>query len=257
MYNGKTISLILPARNEIMALGAVLNHVPPEVDRVLVVDNGSTDGTAQVAKILGAEVVQEPKPGYGRACLAGLAALRQDPPDMVAFADADGSDDLSRLKDLFHLVAEGYRDLALSRRIPADRNAFSLPQRFGNRLGTRLIHLFWGHRYHDLGPMRVISWRALQRLDMQDQNFGWTLEMQIKAVKHGLRVKEVAIRYRPRAAGRSKVSGNVKGVLRAGVKFFWVIGRELFNRERIEDPAGKHAPSFSSDCGPFVPPHDP
>jgi glycosyltransferase involved in cell wall biosynthesis len=235
MYGGKTISLILPARNEAPALGAVLNQVPPEVDRVLVVDNGSTDGTAQAAEAFGAEVVQEPDPGYGRACLAGLAALKEDPPDMVAFADADGSDDLSHLKHLFHLVAEGHCDLALSRRMPEHENALSLPQRFGNRLATRLIYLFWGHRYHDLGPMRAISWKALKRLNMRDRNFGWTLEMQIRALKRGLRVKEVPTPYRRRIAGRSKVSGNVRGVLKAGVKFFWVIGREALQRERTEN----------------------
>jgi hypothetical protein len=257
MYREKTISLILPARNEALALGTVLNNVPPEVDRVLVVDNGSTDATALVAETLGAEVVREPKPGYGRACLAGLAVLAQDPPDMVAFADADGSDDLFRLRDLFHLVAEGHRDLALSRRIPAARNALSLPQRFGNWLATRLIHLLWGHRYHDLGPMRVISWKALQALEMRDQDFGWTLEMQIKALKTGLRVQEVATPYRARVAGRSKVSGNVNGVLRAGLKFFWIIGREAFNRGRTENPPEKRAPSLSPRCSRFAPPHDP
>ena len=226
MYHGKTVTLLLPARNEALALPLVLKAVPSEVDRVMVLDNGSTDTTAHVARESGAKVVTEPKAGYGRACLAGLAALKASPPDIVAFADADGSDDLSHLHDLIDPVVKGQADLALARRVPIDPGALSRQQRFGNWLATRSIRIFWGHNYRDLGPMRVITWAALSDLQMSDPDYGWTVEMQIRALRAGLRVKEYAIPYRQRAAGRSKVSRTLIGTLRAGVKILWVIGRE-------------------------------
>jgi hypothetical protein len=216
----------MPARNEAAALPFVFEMVPAEVDRIIVVDNGSTDSTARVARERGGEVVAEQRPGYGRACLAGLAVLEKSPPHVVAFADADGSDDLSRLGDLIDSIARGEADLALGKRVPKDADALSLQQRFGNWLATRLIRLFWKHDYADLGPMRAISWRALRKLRMEDLDYGWTVEMQVKAVKMGLRIREIPLPYYPRAAGRSKVSGTLNGTVRAGIKILWVIGRE-------------------------------
>jgi hypothetical protein len=232
MYQGKITSLLLPARNEELSLRMVLRAVPLEVDRILVLDNGSTDATAQVAESLGAQVVAEPRLGYGRACLAGLAVLKQDPPDIVAFADADGSDDLSRLPDLLDPLVKGQADLVLGSRRLVESRALSLPQRLGNWLVTRMIRLLWGHDYRDIGPMRAITWKALQELQMSDPDFGWTLEMQIKALKAGFRVQEIAVSYRMRVAGRSKVSRNIRGVIRAGAKFLWVIGREALGRRK-------------------------
>ena len=139
MYRGKSMALILPARNEALALPAVLAAVPSFVDRVVVVDNGSTDATALVARDGGAEVVSEPTPGYGLACLAGIAFLKSAPPDIIAFADADGSDDLPSLAGLLDLLAREEADFALARRIPSDPEALTLQQRFGNRLATFLI----------------------------------------------------------------------------------------------------------------------
>ena len=226
MYRGKTIALILPARNEAISSPGVLKNIPPVVDHVLVVDNGSTDSTSQVAREYGAQVVAESKPGYGRACLAGIAALKANPPDVVAFADADGSDDLSQLLNLLTPVVNGQADVVLGTRIPSENHALSLQQRFGNWLATSLIRLIWGHRYKDLGPMRVINWISLLEMKMGDQNHGWTVEMQIKALKSGLRIKEYPILYRQRTGGRSKISRTFKGTVQAGMKILWVIGRE-------------------------------
>lgn len=221
------IALIIPARNEEQSLPTVLARVPALVTRVLVVDNGSTDRTAAVAAAHGAEVVQEPSPGYGSACLAGIAALADDPPVLVAFADADGSDGVENLAELLEPLQAGTANLALVRRVPVASGALSLQQRFGNWLATRLIRIVWGHDYHDLGPMRVITWQALNDLRMSDRTFGWTVEMQIRALKAGLRTVEVPLPYSVRLAGKSKISRTLTGVLRAGSTILWVIGKEL------------------------------
>jgi glycosyltransferase involved in cell wall biosynthesis len=221
------IALIIPARNEELSLAGVLGNAPPGIKRIVVVDNGSTDATARVAAECGALVVSEPVAGYGRACLAGLASLRNDPPDMVAFADADGSDELARLSSLIAPVAADEQDLVLGRRIPTERSALSFQQRFGHALATGLIHLFWKHRFRDLGPMRVIRWTALEQLGMTNQTFGWTVEMQIRALTNGLRVREIDVPYHRRSAGISKISRTISGVVKAGSTILWVIGREV------------------------------
>lgn len=227
------LALIIPARNEEGSLPGVLAQLPPEIGRVVVVDNGSTDATARLARERGAQVVSEPVAGYGRACLAGLAALRSDPPDLVAFVDADGSDDLSRLLGLVAALSARELDLVLGHRIPAVSRALSLQQRLGHRLATALIWLFWRHRYHDLGPMRVIRWEALERLNMEDRAFGWTVEMQVKALRHGLKVAEIEVPYYVRSAGKSKISRTISGTLRAGTTILSVIGREALAGLRL------------------------
>jgi glycosyltransferase involved in cell wall biosynthesis len=219
--------LIIPARNEELSLLGVLKNVPSVITKIVVVDNGSTDGTARIAAEYGAQVVYEQKAGYGRACLAGLAALRENPPDLVAFVDADGSDELACLPVLIAPVAGGEQDFVLGERIPVERKALSFQQRFGHLLATGLIRLLWKYDYRDLGPMRVISWSALERLAMADQDFGWTVEMQIRALKKGLRIQEIRVPYHRRSAGKSKISRTLSGTFKAGSTILWVIGREL------------------------------
>jgi Glycosyl transferase family 2 len=228
MYYGKTIALILPARNEALALPAVLKDIPPEIDSVLVVDNGSIDDTATVARSFNAMVVSESAPGYGMACLAGIASLNNNPPDIVAFADADGSDDLTKLCALITPIAQGEVDFVIEKRMPVEPNALSHQQRFGNWLAASLMRLFWGYSFGDLGPMRAIQWESLSALSMSDRNFGWTVEMQIRSLKTGLRIREYPLPYRARTAGRSKVSRTLRGSIKAGVKILWVIFREAF-----------------------------
>ncbi|MEN6439031.1 MAG: glycosyltransferase family 2 protein [Syntrophobacter sp.] len=227
MYHGKRVALIIPARNEASALPHVLGAIPSLVDLTLVVDNGSTDETAPVAREWGAEVVSEPRAGYGRACLAGLSTLGVNPPDIVAFADADGSDDISRLPQLLDFIVKEQAQLCLAARIPIEPHALTPQQRFGNRLATQLIYLFWGHRYGDLGPMRAITWEGLGQLGMSAPNYAWTIEMQVRALQKGLRVKELATLYHKRKAGRSKVSGTLAGSCQAGAKILWFLARAV------------------------------
>jgi glycosyltransferase involved in cell wall biosynthesis len=226
MINGQTIALILPARDEELSLPRVLSAVPSVVDRIIVVDNGSSDLTSTVARSYGAEVVSEPVPGYGRACLAGIAHLQYDPTDIVAFVDADGSDDLGQLPGILLPIGNGEADFVLTLRIPVNHLALTPQQRFGGWLAVTLIRLLWGYRYTDLGPMRALSWPALKRLGMRDHDFGWTVEMQISAVREKLRIQEHPVPYRPRIAGESKISRTVTGTFRAGMKILWVIGRQ-------------------------------
>ena len=229
MRKRQQVALLIPARNEAEALPHVLASRPARVDRLIVIDNGSRDATARIARQFGAEVVHEPRPGYGRACLKGLAVLAKSPPDIVAFADADGSDDLSRFDQFIAPLLSGRTDFMLTRRIPAAPGALSPQQRFGSWLATGLIHKVWGTRYHDLGPMRAIRWESLAGLRMADPNYGWTVEMQIKAARQGCRILETAAPYYPRIAGHSQVSRTLTGILKAGTKILWVIAREAID----------------------------
>ena len=229
MREGKRIGVVIPARNEEGAIGLVLADLPDWVDTVVVADNGSNDRTAAVARAAGAIVVYEPQPGYGAACLAGIAALPRV--DIVVFADGDRSDyveDMAAIVDpiLIDPKLAGAADLVIGSRALGGREAGSMtvPQMFGNWLATRLIRLIWGVRYTDLGPFRAISRPALDRLGMADRTFGWTVEMQLKAIEKGLRVLEVPVRYRARI-GVSKISGTVKGSILAGTKILSLIGR--------------------------------
>ncbi len=246
--------LIIPARNEVLSLPVVLSHVPSCIDRVIVVDNGSSDGTGQIARSHGATVVFEPSSGYGSACLAGIAALKDDPPRFVAFADGDGSDGVENLPTLLRPLLAGEADLALARRVADTRRALSLQQRFGNGLAVFLIRLFWGVEYHDLGPMRAVSWEALQSMDMADRDFGWTVEMQIKAIRMNLKVVECPLPYHVRVAGQSKISRTLAGAVRAGSKILWVIGRELFRKKLNIRDAAKESTVPCAERGLTAPP---
>ena len=223
-------AVIIPALDEAAGIGNVIADIPePFRDHILVVDNGSRDGTAALARRAGARVVNEPERGYGAACLRGLSELRRDPPRIVVFLDADYSDDPTDMPALVAPLDEGLADLAIGSRVLGRRERGALPghARFGNALATGLIRLFFRAHYTDLGPFRAVRWEALERLHMKDRDYGWTVEMQVKAARSGLRVFEVPVSYR-RRRGRSKISGTIRGTLGAGKKILWIVIREAF-----------------------------
>ena len=215
------IDVVIPAYNEEESVGLVLADIPPGlVRRVVVADNNSRDATAARAREAGAEVVPAPVQGYGSACLAALGHLRRTgPPDVVVFLDADYSDHPDEMPRLVEPILRGEADLVIgSRVLGAAEPGALLPQaRWGNRFACLLVRLLYGHRYTDLGPFRTVSWRALESLRMRDPNFGWTAEMQVKALRRGLRVAEQPVSYR-RRTGVSKITGTVSGTVRAGWK---------------------------------------
>lgn len=232
--------MIIPALNEEESLPGVLRDIPDWVDRVVVVDNGSTDGTFAAASAKGlhpnAVAVREPARGYGNACLRGMKELEPSASgapgdegfsgeDVVVFLDADHSDDPREMARLVGPVAAGEADFTLADRFTAslEPGALTAPQRFGNKLAVALIFALWGGRYGDLGPFRAIRKGALDSLRMGDRNYGWTVEMQVKALSGGLRVREIGMPYRNRRGGVSKVSGTLRGVLGAGLKILAVI----------------------------------
>jgi len=223
MYGRACVNVVIPALNEAEALPRVLAAIPEWVDQVVVGDNGSTDATAEAAAAGGALVVSEPRRGYGRACLAALAAM--GPCEVVVFLDADFSDDPARMADLVAPIVADRADMVLgSRVVDAAAGSLTATQRFGNALSCRLMQLLWRHRYTDLGPFRAIRAVSLRRLGMADTNYGWTVEMQIKAVRAGLRIAETPTPYRVRI-GQSKVSGTLGGIIGAGSKILWTITR--------------------------------
>jgi len=224
MHHNPKISVIIPALNEEESIGQVLNDIPGEiVEEVIVVDNGSSDNTVTVSKGLGANVIQEPLKGYGAACLKGISILKQDT-DIVVFLDADYSDYPQDLHTVVKPIINDNADMVIGSRMSGEREKGALlPQAiFGNKLATFLIRLFWGFKYTDLGPFRAIKYRDLLALNMTDKNFGWTVEMQIKALKKRLRIVEVPVRYRKRI-GKSKITGTFSGTVRAGVKIIYTI----------------------------------
>lgn len=218
-------ALIIPALDEEETIGELLGQIPRErFAPIIVVDNGSRDRTEEAARAAGVTVVVEKSRGYGQACLTGLAHI---PPgcEAVAFMDADLADDPRDLNRLLETLEAGGYDLVLGSRVlgAAEAGALRPLQRFGNWLATRLIRALWGVGFTDLGPLRIVTRRALERLEMRDRGFGWTVEMQAKAASAAMRVAEVPVRYRRRAGGRSKVSGSIGASLRAGAKILWTI----------------------------------
>ncbi|MCZ6726903.1 MAG: glycosyltransferase family 2 protein [Acidobacteria bacterium] len=228
-----TIDVVIPAFNEEDSLLLVLRDIPrPLVRRVVVCDNDSGDRTAEVAADGGAEVVREVRPGYGSACLCALAYLRShEPPDIVVFLDADYSDHPDELPDLVAPLVADAADLVIGSRTLGRREPGALlPQALlGNWVACALIRLLYGHRYTDLGPFRAIRWRALERLRMKDTDFGWTAEMQVKALAYGMRVAERPVSYR-RRIGVSKITGTLYGTVMAGYKILWTVVRHSWSR---------------------------
>ena len=226
------IGVIIPAFNEEQSIGLVINAIPEEVSKIVVVgNNGSTDQTAAVARKAGAVVVDESRKGYGNACLAGMAYLNtlETPPEIVVFLDGDFSDYPGEMTNLIRPIAENDVDLVIGSRVLGNREngALLAHQRFGNWLAVSMLKWLYGYRFTDLGPFRAIRYDRLMQLDMQDRNFGWTVEMQVKAAKHGLKCTEVPVSYRKRV-GTSKVSGTIKGSVMAGYKIIGTILREKF-----------------------------
>lgn len=234
------VGVVIPAFNESATVGAVVRALlstasdAHEIVTVRVVDNGSSDKTAAEAVAAGAQVVFEQERGYGAACLKGISSLRDTGVDVVLFVDADGSDRPAEWPTLVDPIAADEADLVIGSRLlgNAEPGALQPHQRFGNTLATTLMAWIYSFRFTDLGPFRAITWSALEALRMQDRNYGWTVEMQLRALRLGFRCKEVPVSYRMRQGGRSKVSGTVLGSARAGTKILALVGREFFRKQR-------------------------
>ena len=221
------ISVIIPAFNEEDSIGLVLDALPQNlIHEVIVVDNNSTDNTARSASEKGARVVAEQRRGYGSACLKGISVL--DNPDIVVFLDGDFSDYPEELVKLVAPIESGEMDFVLGSRmiLPESRSALLPQSRYGNQLAVFLMRLFFKHQFTDLGPFRAIRYESLKAIAMQDTNFGWTVEMQIKAVKKGLRILEIPVKYRERV-GVSKITGTFSGTIKAGTKIIYTIFKYL------------------------------
>ena len=222
-----SLIVIIPAYNEENGVGNVIADIPKDiVDLIIVVNNRSSDATRKVALVAGAVVVDEEKKGYGFACLKGMEYIKTKNlnPDIVVFIDADYSDYPDELPNLIKPILQGDADMVIGSRALGNRKKGSMtPQQiFGNWLATKLIFLFYKVKYTDLGPFRAIKWKALQQLQMKDETYGWTVEMQLKAAKQKLKVTEVPVSYRERI-GFSKISGTLKGTVLAGYKIITTI----------------------------------
>jgi len=227
--NKPSIAVIIPALNEEQAIAGVISRVPDFVERIIVADNGSTDRTAQRAKAAGADIVSVPLAGYGRACLAGVAEAGAV--DILVFLDGDGSDVPEEMGLLVGPILSGELDMVIGSRAlgVAEKGSLTLPQHFGNRLACWLMALFWGGKYTDLGPFRAIRRSAYDRLGMTAPTFGWTVEMQVRALKQKLAVADVPVNYTNRI-GVSKISGTVRGVIMAGAYILGTIFAEKLGR---------------------------
>ncbi len=224
------ISVIIPVFNEQDAIEKVIGDIPSDLPaEIIVVDNGSTDQTAKLAAAMGARIVRENRRGYGSACLAGIAATRE--PDIVVFLDGDYSDHPNEMSDLIAPILENRADLVIGSRVlgNSEPGALMIQARFGNRLATSLIKILFGVSYTDLGPFRAIRYGTLMDLNMRDKTFGWTVEMQVKAAKRALKIQEVPVSYRKRI-GVSKITGTLKGTLKAGWKILFTIFRYWFTK---------------------------
>lgn len=237
------IGAVLPVLNEAENLPFVLGHLNASkmFTWIVCVDNGSTDDSARIARELGA-VVRPSERGYGNACLAGIEFLKAQGAESVLFIDADGADDPADVRRILAPVVSGRADFCLGRRVPVEAGALLVHARFGNWLSCFLIRLFWGYRFEDLGPLRALSMNALERLKMEDRNYGWTVEMQIRAVKRGLKIIEIPAAYRKRLYGASKVSSNLRGSILAGSVILRTVFGELWRGNHGEGTGKKGRP---------------
>ncbi|MAX26041.1 MAG: UDP-glucose--dolichyl-phosphate glucosyltransferase [Phycisphaeraceae bacterium] len=221
------IDLIIPAYNEQQNIVALATAIPKDLFRhIILIDNNSTDNTPDLARQQGFMVLHECQRGYGAACLKGISwlKLQSPPPEMVAFCDADLSDDPAQLAKLAKPIARGEAVMVIgSRSKLAQPGSLTFTQRFGNKLACGLIWATTGKRFTDLGPLRIIDWPTLLKLDMKDTTWGWTVEMQYKAASHRLQCIDIDVPYRRRHAGKSKISGSIKGSIKAGYKILMTI----------------------------------
>ncbi len=220
------VLVIIPAFNEARSIARVVGDIPEAVDEVVVVNNASTDETARNAEAAGATVLREQRQGYGWACLRGIAYAETRQPDVVVFLDGDYSDHPDEMDRLLDPIRRSEADFVVGSRMTGSREAGAmLPQALvGNRIACTLMRWLWGARFTDLGPFRAIRFADLLALGMQDTTYGWTVEMQIKAVRAGLRCAEVPVSYR-RRIGVSKITGTLKGTAKASAKILWTIAR--------------------------------
>lgn len=227
--NSQVIRVIIPVLNEEKAIAHVINEIPEFVEEIIVVNNGSTDDTKSVAEGAGATVLDEPQKGYGKACLTGISYVNTNhsKTDVIVFIDGDYSDYPKEMESLVQSINDG-NDMVIGSRAlgEKEKGSMTVPQVFGNWLATFLIKLFYKFSYSDLGPFRAIRLESLNKLRMADVNYGWTVEMQIKALKENLKVSEVPVSYKNRI-GVSKVSGTIKGVIMAGYKIIFTIFKYL------------------------------
>ena len=225
------IKVIIPAFNEADSIGLVIQDIPDLVEEVIVVSNNSTDQTEENARKAGASVLTETRKGYGYACLKGMdyVAAQQEKPDIIVFLDGDYSDYPEQLSAIIQPILQENIDFVIGARVDRlrEEGSMTFPQIFGNWLATRLMRLFFGVRFTDLGPFRAIKYEKLLALKMEDKTYGWTVEMQLKAIKQKLSYVEVPVNYRNRI-GVSKVSGTLKGAVMAGVKILgWIFKYSL------------------------------
>jgi glycosyltransferase involved in cell wall biosynthesis len=227
------VSVIIPTHNEAQAVGRVLADLPARIaSEVIVVDSNSTDRTPEIAAEMGARVVKEPRRGYGRACLTGLANANE--PDVVVFLDGDYSDRPSELPILLAPIVEGLADITIGSRLGASRNSGALAwhQSFGNRLAAALIRLLYGVKITDLGPFRAARANVLRTLALEETTYGWAVEMILKGALAGFRIVEVPVSYHPRI-GKSKISGTLKGTVGAAWFILSLIVRYYFQRRKM------------------------
>lgn len=244
MYKDNIVSVVIPALNEEEAIAIVINNLNTltfnenkVIDHIVVCDNGSVDKTARIAKELGAIVVTQNTPGYGIACLTAISVLPNC--DIVLFVDGDDSCFAEQALPLLSAIVEGY-DLAIGSRTlgNVELGALTKPQIFGNWLSSYLITLFWRQKITDLGPFRAIQFSSLQRLNMEDKTFGWTVEMQVKAIIHGMKLTEKPVDSKIRI-GESKISGTISGSIKAGIGILSMIAKLYIFQSKLRNPTLK------------------
>ena len=219
------VAVIIPVRNEEITIAGVIEDLQSNgLTEIRVVDNGSSDRSAEIAASMGAKVTLEPRAGYGRACWRGLQDIPADV-EWVLFCDGDGSDDLGCLPEFLSLRRQYDLILGDRRATSKGKAVMTFVQHFGNKLSGWLINLGWGFKYHDLGPLRLIRRIDLEQIAMQDRGFGWTVEMQVRAVEEGLKIIEIPVNYRPRQGGKSKISGTITGSFKAGIIILSTLGK--------------------------------